>query len=399
MILRNVYLTLDKVINNHQIIFVCHSMGGIVVRKFIVERILDIKKQNLSIGLFLVASPSLGSDYANYVNLLSKLVGNAQAKALGFSQENNWLNDLDKEFKNIKESGELNIQGKELIEDKPIIFKKLLLRNRLLSPFLRPSILVIPIKFQALIIHPLPSLKNKEAIQHRLLVEFIKKITPQELSNYRKPNGNTVLHNAGYGNVDLDLDLLVLPYSSYEKSFEQTYVVYPIIDASNENPIVGECIDLSVTLEDQKSIKTSGLVLLPHANPEKIYIIQVNLLCAEISLWDTLMYCMARGTTKPACFTITVPVLNDTNGDNLEREKLLVRTNFYYETRWCGEGQRFLDLRIDETIPPLKVMPKPPEGLWQNLILIEQGAQPPDLLVRILRSKNNNYIWTCLSPT
>jgi hypothetical protein len=75
--------TVDQVINNQQIIFVCHSMGGIVVRKFIVERILDIKKHNLSIGLFLVASPSLGSDYANYVKLLSNLVGNAQATRIG----------------------------------------------------------------------------------------------------------------------------------------------------------------------------------------------------------------------------------------------------------------------------------------------------------------------------
>ena len=97
----------DKVINNHQIIFVCHSMGGIVFRQFIVERSLDLKKQNLSIGLFLVASPSLGSDYANCAKLITHLVGNEQAKALGFSQKNNWLNDLDKEFKNIKESGEL----------------------------------------------------------------------------------------------------------------------------------------------------------------------------------------------------------------------------------------------------------------------------------------------------
>ena len=79
----------DKVLNNHQIIFVCHSMGGIVVRQFIADRILAIKKQNLSIGLFLVASPSLGSDYANCAKLISNFVGNAQAKALGFSQENN----------------------------------------------------------------------------------------------------------------------------------------------------------------------------------------------------------------------------------------------------------------------------------------------------------------------
>ena len=174
----------DKVINNHQIIFVCHSMGGIVVRKFIVERILDIKKQNLSIGLFLVASPSLGSDYANYVKLLSNLVGNAQAKALGFSQKNNWLNELDKEFKNIKESGKLNIQGKELIEDKPTIFKttilKTLFKKQIVEPFSAARYFGDPYKVPGSDHSSIAKPESKEAIQHRLLVEFIKKIAQQE---------------------------------------------------------------------------------------------------------------------------------------------------------------------------------------------------------------------------
>jgi hypothetical protein len=170
---------LDNVINNHQIIFVCHSMGGIVVRKFIVERILDIKKENLSIGLFLVASPSLGSDYANYVNLLSNLVGNAQANALGFSQENNWLNDLDKEFKNIKESGELNMHGKELIEDKPVIFKKLF-KKQIVEPFSAAKYFGNPYKVPGSDHSSIAKPENREAIQHRLLVEFIKKIAQQE---------------------------------------------------------------------------------------------------------------------------------------------------------------------------------------------------------------------------
>lgn len=167
----------DKVINHHQIIFVCHSMGGIVVRKFIVERILEINRQNLSIGLFLVASPSLGSDYANYAKLISNLVGNVQAKALGFSQENNWLNDLDKEFKNIKESGGLNIQGKELIEDQPMIFKKLF-KKQIVEPFSAARYFGEPYKVPGSDHSSIAKPENTEAIQHRLLVEFIKKIAP-----------------------------------------------------------------------------------------------------------------------------------------------------------------------------------------------------------------------------
>ncbi|KJV06645.1 esterase/lipase family protein [Methylocucumis oryzae] len=42
-------INFDNVINNHKIVFVCHSMGGIIVRKFLVERIndlLDKKRRN-----------------------------------------------------------------------------------------------------------------------------------------------------------------------------------------------------------------------------------------------------------------------------------------------------------------------------------------------------------------
>ena len=155
-------------------------MGGMVVRKFIVERILDLKKHHFTVvGLFLVASPSLGSDYANYVNLLSNLVGNAQAKVLGFSQQNNWLNDLHKEFKNIKESGELNIYGKELIEDKPIIFKKLL-KKQIVEPFSAAMYFGDPYKVPGSDHSSIAKPENKDAIQHRLLVDFIKEIAQQK---------------------------------------------------------------------------------------------------------------------------------------------------------------------------------------------------------------------------
>ncbi len=54
--------TLDGVADSKKIVFVCHSMGGIVVRKFIVERVNDLLDRKIEIGLYLVASPSLGSE-------------------------------------------------------------------------------------------------------------------------------------------------------------------------------------------------------------------------------------------------------------------------------------------------------------------------------------------------
>lgn len=69
------HLRLDNVIGaRRNLIFVCHSMGGIVVRKFLVERANDLIDQECRIGLFLLASPSLGSSYANWLAPLARFL-------------------------------------------------------------------------------------------------------------------------------------------------------------------------------------------------------------------------------------------------------------------------------------------------------------------------------------
>ena len=52
--------------------------------------------------------------------MVSEAHGYVQADALRFAQDNTWLNDLDKEFQNLKQSGKLTIKGKELVEDKTV---------------------------------------------------------------------------------------------------------------------------------------------------------------------------------------------------------------------------------------------------------------------------------------
>ena len=93
-------------------------MGGMVVRRFIVERVNDLLDRKIEIGLYLVASPSLGSNYANWLEPIAQFAGHEQAKALTLSQANQWLNDLDRTFINLKESKRLVIHDKELLEDK-----------------------------------------------------------------------------------------------------------------------------------------------------------------------------------------------------------------------------------------------------------------------------------------
>ena len=181
-------LELDDVLKqNHRLIFVCHSMGGIVVRKYIVERQIDLINLDIQIGLFLVASPSLGSDYANLIKGFAKILNNTQADALRFSQNNTWLNGLDKEFINLKEAKHLPIIGKELIEDKSIILKgndikfKIFniisfFKKQIVKPFSGARFFENPYKVENSDHLTISKPENKDAIQHRLLCQFIKDV-------------------------------------------------------------------------------------------------------------------------------------------------------------------------------------------------------------------------------
>jgi hypothetical protein len=166
-------MKLDYLFNSKRIIFVCHSMGGIVVRKFLVERYLDLMERNIDVRLFLVASPSLGSSYANQLAVVAKVFGNSQAHVLRFSQNNAWLNDLDKEFQNLKQSSKGKIDGKELIEDKFIVFKRLW-SKQVVEPFSGSRYFGDPYKVPHSNHFSIAKPANKTSIQHRLLCQFIR---------------------------------------------------------------------------------------------------------------------------------------------------------------------------------------------------------------------------------
>jgi pimeloyl-ACP methyl ester carboxylesterase len=82
---------LDKIFDSQNVILVCHSMGGIVARKFITTRAADLIARGTNLAVFLLASPSLGSAYASWLRPLAKLLRHTQADALRFSQNNAWL--------------------------------------------------------------------------------------------------------------------------------------------------------------------------------------------------------------------------------------------------------------------------------------------------------------------
>jgi predicted alpha/beta hydrolase family esterase len=166
------HMRLDGVLESKQLIFICHSMGGIVVRKFIEERAAELIRAGKKIDLFLVASPSLGATYADWLSPLAQLFGHAQADALRFVRNNDWLKDLDKEFMNLKEGGTLKIKGKELVEDKFIVLNKFWGRQ-VVEPFSGARYFGEPYKVPGSDHFSIAKPVDKNAIQHRLLCKFI----------------------------------------------------------------------------------------------------------------------------------------------------------------------------------------------------------------------------------
>jgi pimeloyl-ACP methyl ester carboxylesterase len=165
-------LKLDGLLALRTLVFVCHSMGGIVARQFVVTRQAMLIANSTRIGLFLVASPALGSGYANLFSRLADVLGHAQGVALRFSQENTWLNDLDRNFMNLKESKHLPISGQELIEDTFVVLPKLL-GTQVVEPFSGSRYFGESIKIPGSDHFTIAKPSGRDALQHRLLVQFV----------------------------------------------------------------------------------------------------------------------------------------------------------------------------------------------------------------------------------
>ncbi len=166
------YLELDGLLTLRTLVFVCHSMGGIVARQFLVTRQATLIANSTRIGLFLVASPSLGSGYASLFSLLATALGHAQGAALRFSQDNTWLNDLDRNFMNLKESPYLAISGQELVEDTFVVLDKLIGRQ-VVEPFSGSRYFGDSIKIPGSNHFTIAKPSGRDALQHRLLVQFV----------------------------------------------------------------------------------------------------------------------------------------------------------------------------------------------------------------------------------
>ena len=83
-----------SVVGTKTLVFICHSMGGIVVRYMLEKHWRTFSEKR--IGLCLYASPSLGSRWANLTSLVSSLFRNKAASQLQFFSS--FLSELDDRF-------------------------------------------------------------------------------------------------------------------------------------------------------------------------------------------------------------------------------------------------------------------------------------------------------------
>ncbi|MEZ4526214.1 MAG: alpha/beta hydrolase [Desulfobacterales bacterium] len=191
-----------------RIVFVCHSMGGIAVRRFIVKHQKFLSEKQIPVGLFLVASPSLGSDYANWLSIITGAMGHTQAQALEFSQQNVWLNDLDRDFHNLisMENPAFPIRGKELIEDKAWFpqktgFLRMFWKKQVVEPFSGAKYFGEPYKVPLSDHMSIAKPENADAVQHRLLCQFIAEMPEPGLKAVQSGNQGDSINIKADGDV------------------------------------------------------------------------------------------------------------------------------------------------------------------------------------------------------
>jgi pimeloyl-ACP methyl ester carboxylesterase len=164
------------------IVFVGHSMGGIVARTFVVNGIVDHLRRQTKIGVFLVASPSGGSNYANLIAFLSPFY-NSQLKTLRSGQTNEWLMSIDRRFIEALHDGHLDISGKELIEDTPKLWMALLQRAQIVPPISAARYFPKPLRIEHSDHGSIAKPASKDAQQHRALRRFLREFSEQKLDS------------------------------------------------------------------------------------------------------------------------------------------------------------------------------------------------------------------------
>lgn len=106
-----------------RILFITHSLGGIVTRRMLEQNVLRFR--HCELGLVLMASPSLGSGYAKALARLANLYGHKVAAEL--LPESDSLKDIDDRFRAARDDGRFSsLVGAEAVEHKGLATSRFL---------------------------------------------------------------------------------------------------------------------------------------------------------------------------------------------------------------------------------------------------------------------------------
>ena len=224
-----------------RIVFVCHSMGGIVARRYLVRRQLDADAAGAgtTYGLLLVASASLGADWANWLKLLAQSFQHSQAAAF-FSKSNRWLDSLDRDFRDLKESGKIDLRGRELLEDKFIVLQRAFFFPKVVERISGARYFGDALKIAGTDHFTIAKPGDAQALQHRVLCELVADVVPgfgaagRDGARSRQPaTGRTTGVAGGRG----DASLLPLRLRPSRASFLRSALIDRTVDRLLNGPL------------------------------------------------------------------------------------------------------------------------------------------------------------------
>ena len=165
-------ITERAAIDDGKLIFICHSLGGVLVRQVLVSERTAFR--NKKVGLFLVASPSSGSPYASFAD--AAIPSGVGEIAQQLREKSAYLDALNDSFKSLLQENydlrgfELNCQ--EFFENELISGLKTnntsLVVPALTEVFFPPKTVVTDVTHET-IAKP----ENRDSQIHKYLVQFI----------------------------------------------------------------------------------------------------------------------------------------------------------------------------------------------------------------------------------
>ncbi|MBB3777975.1 pimeloyl-ACP methyl ester carboxylesterase [Xanthomonas campestris] len=196
------------VLNRKNIIFVCHSMGGIVVRYMLDKYSEDYSCKN--IGLCLIASPTAGSVFARWLAPLSWVSSHLATNQLQLGSR--FLQDLDGRFALFRDRMSGVLVGGEAIEQRSFLFLNRIVGRSSAGHYF-PLRRVIRGTSHTSICKP----DSIESPSHQFLVDFFGSCS--FIEKKIRPNVSFGKVNSRHGTVEDPL------FDVYEERHENFYIV------------------------------------------------------------------------------------------------------------------------------------------------------------------------------